>query len=91
MSTWDVNLLKALREHGNEIDRLKAELGRAQSCIRRLRARENALRHQRADMLCAMQRRYAHLEAYSHKYGFRLAMRQVGLSMPNASNDASAT
>ncbi len=84
MSIWESNLLKTLREHGDGIDRLKAELVRAQSCIRRLRARENALSHQRGDMLSAMQVRYRRLEQYPHKYGFRLAMYQVGLSMPNA-------
>ncbi len=77
--SWESNLLKTLREHSDEIDRLQTELVRAQNCIRRLRAREKALRHQRGDMLSAMQSRYERLEQYPHKYGFRLAMRQVGL------------
>ena len=88
MSIFEMNVLRANYETGKENDRLKAELLRAQRCIRGLRARVVAHTHDRHEMLLAMHERYARLQTLPHKYGFRLAMMQVGLSMPNVPNEA---
>ena len=57
------------------------ELTRAESLIKRLRAKNNVLKMERSDMKNAAADRYTRLTSIQHKYGFRLALKTIGIEI----------